>query len=89
MPLPALKSLLVVASNARCIEVQQELLDLVKTRLVALDQEIAELHLFRDQVESYQHQLATCHPDDNESFSACRDMSCLALQGEMAQEEEE
>lgn len=88
VPLSALRPLLVGASDARCVEVQHELLNLVKIRIHALDQEIAELHLLRDQVERYQHQLTLCHPDERESFRACRDMSCLALPGEMAQEQE-
>jgi DNA-binding transcriptional MerR regulator len=88
VPLTALTPLLVDASDARCVEVQHDLLDLVTFRLEALDQQIAELHLLRDQVERYQHQLTDCHPDERESFRVCRDMSCLALPGEMAQEQE-
>ncbi len=50
VPLTALTPLLIDTSDARCVEVQHDLLDLVKIRLEALDQEIAELHLLRDQV---------------------------------------
>lgn len=88
VPLPALKSLLAGASDARCVEVQQELLTLVNARLSALDQEIAELHQLRTHVERYQHQLADCHPNEHEPFRACIDMSCLALSGEALKEEE-
>src|SRR2546425_3049137 len=88
VPLAALKSLLAEAPDARCIEVQQELLTLVNTRLSALDEEIAELHQLRAHVERYQHQLADCHPNEHEPFSACRDLSCLALIRETTSEEE-
>ncbi len=88
VPLPVLTPLLAGASDARCVEVQHELLVLVKDRLDALDQEIAELYLLRDQVERYQHQLTDCHPDERESFRACHDMSCLAVPGGIVQEQE-
>lgn len=82
VPLATAKPLLMGATEARCIEVQQELLTLVNERVKALDQEIAELQLLRTEVEGYQQALADCHPDELEPFSACRDMSCLALSGE-------
>ena len=87
VPLATAKPLLIGATDARCIEVQQELLALVNERMQALDQEIAELQLLRAEVEGYQQALADCHPDEHESFSACRDMSCLAWQGETLREE--
>src|SRR5438105_2809268 len=40
VPLSAAKSLLVGATDARCLDVQQELLALVNERLKAIDQEI-------------------------------------------------
>jgi len=79
VPLAAAKSLLVGATDARCIDVQQELLVLVNERLEAIDQEIAELQRLRVEVESYQHNLANCQPDEQEPFRSCNDMSCLAV----------
>src|SRR5712691_1308403 len=46
VPLSSARSLLVGTSAARCIDVQQELLELVDERLTALDREIAALQLF-------------------------------------------
>ena len=82
VPLSEAKSLLIGATDAQCADVQQELLRLVNARLVAIDQEITELHRLRDEMERYQRQLANCHPDTREAFRACRDMSCLALSEE-------
>jgi DNA-binding transcriptional MerR regulator len=79
VPLAAAKSLLVGATDARCIDVQQELLTLVKERLKAIDQEIAELQQLRAEVESYQHDLTNCQPDEYEVFRTCRDISCIAV----------
>ena len=78
VPLSEAKSLLAGATDARCAEVQDALLALVTDRLSALDREIAELHALRREVEGYQQMLETCHPDARESFSDCRDMSCIA-----------
>jgi DNA-binding transcriptional MerR regulator len=80
--LSAAKPLLVGATDARCIDVQQELLILVNKRLLALDQEIAELQQLRVEVASYQHVLAGCRPGEHEPFRACRDMSCIAVPSE-------
>ncbi len=66
--LPTVKSLLIGASDARCVDIQQELLHLVKDRLGELDREIAELHLLRDEMERYQRKLENCHPDESEPF---------------------
>ena len=82
VPLSEAKSLLIGATDAQCADVQQELLRLVNARLVAIDQEITELHRLRDEMERYQWQLANCHPDTREAFRACRDMSCLAFSEE-------
>ena len=79
VPLAQARHLLIGASDAHCIDVQQELTQLVNARLLALDQEIAELHQLRDEIASYQHELADCHPDENVSFHACINMSCIAL----------
>ena len=88
IPLAQLIPLQKAASNARCIEVLQNLLPLVTNRLAALDQEIAELEQLRVQVEQYQHRLINCHPDEHKPFSMCLDTFCLALPGEFLQEEE-
>ena len=88
VPLAELRPLLLGASDARCSEVLQDILPLVARKLAALDQEIAELEQLRLQVEQYQHQLVDCHPDEHEPFGACINMSCLALSGEVLQEEE-
>src|SRR5437763_9783486 len=77
VPLAAAKSLLVGATEARCLDVQQELLALVNERLKTIDQEIAELQQLRSVVESYQHDLVNCQPNEHEPFSTCRDMSCI------------
>jgi DNA-binding transcriptional MerR regulator len=87
VPLDAAKPLLLSATNTRCIEVQRELLALVNARLKALDQEIAKLQMLRREVECYQQALADCHPDEQEPFRACCDMSCLAMPGETIYEE--
>ncbi|MFL5626879.1 MAG: MerR family transcriptional regulator [Ktedonobacteraceae bacterium] len=82
VPLAAAKSLLVGATQARCLDVQQELLTLVKERLKAIDQEMADLHQLRAEVERYQHDLTNCQPDEHEPFRTCRDMSCIAVSDE-------
>jgi MerR family transcriptional regulator, copper efflux regulator len=82
VPLSAAKSLLIGASDATCIAVQQEVARLVDQRLAAIDQEIAELHRLRAEVQSYQQKLADCQPDEHEPFRACRDMSCIAISDE-------
>jgi len=82
VPLMQAKSLLIGVSDARCLDVQQELLKLVETRLIAIDQEIAELHRLRVDMESYQRKLVDCHPDESEAFQTCADMSCIAVSSE-------
>jgi MerR family transcriptional regulator, copper efflux regulator len=79
VPLSEAKSLLLGSTDARCIEVQQELLKLVGERLIVLDREIAELQQFRTEVESYQSTLSNCNPDEHEPFRTCLDMSCIAI----------
>lgn len=81
------RALLIGASDAACATVQQELLPLVHARLSALDQEITALHRLRDDMERYQHTLEACHPDANESFGTCRDMSCIAISNEFGRKE--
>jgi MerR family copper efflux transcriptional regulator len=88
VPLVMAKPLLIGMSDPRCLEVQQELLKLVQKRLTTLDQEIAQLRLFRAELENYQHELEQCHPDESESFSACMDMRCIAFSSEAVQKEE-
>ncbi len=77
VPLSAAKPLLKGIADARCIEVQQELLKLVHERLTTLDQEIAQLRLSRTELENYQRTLEQCRADESESFSACTDMHCI------------
>ncbi len=81
VPLSVAKPLLVGASDARCADVQRELLALVERRLRAIDREIAELQQLRSDVEGYQSRLAACYvetAETREQFSECSDMSCIA-----------
>ena len=82
VPLTEAKTLLIGATDARCVDVQQELLQLVNARLVALDQEITELQHLRDEMQIYQSKLANCHPDELEPFCTCVDLSCIAVSEE-------
>jgi len=77
VPLSAARALLIGASDARCIDIQQELLALVDERLKVLDQEIANLQQFRVALANYQRALAACQPGENEPFSTCPDMECI------------
>lgn len=79
VPLTEAKSLLQGATEAHRFEVQQDLLHLVQLRLTALDREIAELHLLREDLERYQQKLAGCHPDEQEPFCVSVDLSCIAV----------
>jgi len=79
VPLAEGKLLLHGATEARRSQVQQDLLNLVQVRLAALDQEIAELHLLREELEQYQHRLSSCHPDEQELFCMSVDLSCIAI----------
>jgi DNA-binding transcriptional MerR regulator len=72
------KLLLVATIDAPCHKVQNELLHLINARLVALDQQIAELHHLREQVAGYQQQLASGIVQKDELFMTCYDQSCLA-----------
>ena len=78
LPLSSAKPLLIGASDARCGDVQRQLLSLVEERLRAIDQEIAELHSLRETVAGYQRALAACPPADETTFSDCSDMRCIA-----------
>jgi MerR family transcriptional regulator, copper efflux regulator len=82
VPLTEAKTLLRGATDARCADVQQDLLQLVNTRLVSLDQEIAELQHLRDEMQAYQRKLENCHPDEREPFRTCVDLSCIAVSDE-------
>jgi DNA-binding transcriptional MerR regulator len=88
VPLSSAKTLLAGGADARCAEVQRELLALVDERVAALDREIAELQTLRASVEAYQQALASCAADERMPFSACLDMRCIALHGEPVGEEE-
>lgn len=87
LPLSSAKPLLIGASDARCGDVQRQLLSLVEQRLRAIDQEIAELHALRETVAGYQRALAACPPADNSTFSDCSDMRCIAPPDDAAHEE--
>ena len=90
VPLSAAKSLLRETADARCSDVQRELLALMDERLAALDREMDELRRLRASVERYQRALASCQADEDMSFSACPDMRCIASNdgGECTMEEE-
>ncbi len=87
VPLSATKPLLMGTDAARCAEVQQQILALVEERLAAIDQEIAELHLLREQVERYQRALADCHPGAGDLFRECVDLACFDVQGQVNDQE--
>ena len=87
LPLSLAKPLLIGASDARCGDVQRQLLSLVEQRLGAIDQEIAELHALRETVAGYQRALAACPPADNSTFSDCSDMRCIAPSDDAAPKE--
>jgi DNA-binding transcriptional MerR regulator len=83
VPLTVARPLLAGASDARCADVQHELLALTHARLRALDAEMAELRQLRAMVEGYQGALGACPPDATDQlFGECRDMSCIALPSE-------
>ncbi len=82
VPLAELGPLLSGTPDARCIEVQRQVITLVQARLAALSQEIAELCLLQEQVEQYQLQLASSHINESEFFRACHDLSCLVSSNE-------
>ena len=77
-PLSLARPLLVGTDDARCADVQMEVLALVGERLRAIDQEIAELGRLRAQIEEYQRNLSACPVDDGMSFRDCVDVSCIA-----------
>ncbi len=76
-PLVEAKRLLASATDARCADAQEALLTLVDERLVALDQQIAELLTLRTQIHDYRRTLESCQTDDTTAFSECGDMRCL------------
>ena len=82
VPLTEAKSLLHGATEARRIEVQHDLLNLVQVRLASLDQEIAELHLLREELERYQRRLSNCCPNEQELFCTSVDLSCIVVSDE-------
>ena len=87
LPLSSAKPLLIGASDARCGDVQRELLSLVEQRLRTIDQEIAELHALRETVAGYPRALAACPTADNTTFSDCSDMRCIAPEDDTAPQE--
>lgn len=86
IPFPALTSLLSRVLDAHCAEIQQELIGMIQTRLLLLDQEIAELDALRTRVATYQRQLTACSLHQHEPFRLCNDLSCFALQEQCIEE---
>ena len=87
VPLAVAQPLLVGASDARCAEVQRDVLALVEQRLRAIDDEIAELERLRADVTGYQRTLAACHADEAMPFGACPDRSCIAEDAAVVEQE--
>lgn len=86
--LAAARPLLVDVSDARCADVRQELLALLERRLSAIDEEMAELRLFKSEVEDYQRALIACCPDQEMRFSECADLTCMVTPDARANQEE-
>jgi MerR family transcriptional regulator, copper efflux regulator len=86
--LEATRSLLIETSDARCAEVQPQVLSLIQNRLEAIDREITELHLLRSQVERYQQNLFACIPGEQETFRHCQDLTCLGLLAQIGETKE-
>ncbi len=78
------KPLITGTPDARCADVQQNLLALVDARLVALDRELADLHALRDETLRYSRALADCNVTGDDLFTDCADMRCLAVPSERA-----
>lgn len=76
-PLAEAKTLLASATDARCVDAQEALLTLVDERLVALDQQIAELLALRTDIHDYRRTLESCQTDQTTAFRDCPDMRCL------------
>ncbi|GAC1424371.1 MAG: hypothetical protein PVS3B3_13920 [Ktedonobacteraceae bacterium] len=72
------RALLAATLDAPCRDVQHELSHLVNARLVALDQEIAELHHLREELTCCQQQLIKGVVERDEPFTTCYDQACLA-----------
>ncbi len=89
IPLSSARPLLSQATSARCYDVQQQLLALVKVRLITLDQEIAELQRFRGELESYEHALESCPPERDALFRACVDLCCIDWESTPVSQEEQ
>ncbi len=64
--------------TAPCQQVQTDLLYLVETRLVELDQEVAALLELRAHMQQCQQRLATAEGAGSTPFALCFDGSCLA-----------
>lgn len=76
-PLSQAKTLLASVTDASCLDAQEALLTLVDDRLVALDQQIAELFALRQDIHDYRHALESCSTDETIAFSECADMRCI------------
>lgn len=92
VPLSLAKPLLAGTSDARCADVQRDLLALVETRLRAIDREIAELEQLRSDMHGYQRRLAACYvanAETSDQFSECLDVGCIALSSVQEREYED
>lgn len=72
------KGLLSETLDAACRDVQHDLLQLVNARLVALDQEMAELQRLRAELEGCKEQLSNHAVGKDEAFMLCYDQQCPA-----------
>lgn len=79
VPLTEAKPLISEAPDARCADVQRDLLTLVDARLAELDRELDELRALRDETLRYSRALAECRVTGDDLFTDCTDMRCLAL----------
>jgi MerR family copper efflux transcriptional regulator len=76
-PLAAAKPVVDRAAEARCAEIQHDLLDLAQQRLDAINHQIAALVAQRAEVQRFRRALeAVCLCPDT-SFAACDDVTCV------------
>ncbi len=76
-PLAAAKSLVDVVPQARCADIQHELLDLAHHRLREIDEEIAALRRQRGEVANFQRALQECAITSGQAFAECGDVRCV------------
>ena len=76
-PLAAAKSLVAVVPDARCADIQQDLLALAGARLREIDGEVAALQRQRAEVARFQGALAACTITSDQAFAECSDVRCV------------